>query len=103
MRKLVYGAFSPDMSFHVYEEDNGKLVDGNGLMFTDKCCADALRVLNDDTVDKDIHYLIRQDASGWFCEFVAKYFPKGEVFVVGYGDSAELALADCQKKLARIK
>ena len=102
MRRLVFGAFSPDVSLHVYEEDGCFYVhnsfDGKKVSLRD--CVAILSLLKENCSFRDEHYLVREDANGWFCEFVAKYYPASEVFVVGYGDTKEAAIEDCQRRIA---
>ena len=103
MRRLVFGAFSPNISLHVYEEGESIYVHnslGNDMSLRD--CVAILSSLKGSDVPRDEHYLIRENANGWFCEFVAKYYPSSEVFVVGYGDTREAAMEDCQRRIAEI-
>ena len=102
MRKLVFGAFSPDVSLHVYEEGGSYYVQ-NGFDDKPVSLRDAVAILSllkgSDT-PRNERYLIRESADGWFCEFVAEYYPSSEVFVVGYGDTKEAAMEDCQRRIA---
>lgn len=101
MRRLVFGAFSPDISLHVYEEGNNVYVhNSTGEKMSLRDCVAVLSSIKGSDVRRDEHYLIRENADGWFCEFVAKYYPCSEVFVVGYGDTKEAAMEDCQRRIA---
>ena len=102
MRKLVFGAFSPDVSLHVYEEGGSYQVQNsfNDKKLSLRDCVAILSLLKNSNAPRDERYLIRENADGWFCEFVAEYYPSSEVFVVGYGDTKEAAIEDCQRRIA---
>lgn len=98
MKKLVAGAYSPSMSLHVYEYENGILKDAKGEYVSLKTYYSIINTLIE-CEGQDIHYLIRQADDEWFCEYVVRMFPQTEAYVIGYGDGPEEALANC---LARV-
>lgn len=103
MRRLIFGAFSPTISLHVYEEGDGYYIQSsNGKKVTLRECVAILSSLKKGDVDRHEHYLIKEDANGWFCEFVAKYYPSSEVFVVGYGNTKSEAVDDCFRRIHEI-
>ena len=98
-RKLIFGAFSPTVSLHVYEEGGGYVIVSSQGKVSLRDCTAIISLIKGGNVPRDERYLVKETGNGWFCEFVAEYYPNSEVFTIGYGDTKEAAMEDCQKRI----
>lgn len=101
MKKLVAGVYSPSTSLHIYEYENGCLKDAKGDYVPLKTYYSIINTLNEKS-SSDAHFLIRENPDEFFCEFVVRFIPETEVFIIAYGRSPREALENCLKKLEEI-
>lgn len=92
MRKLIAGIFSPGHSFHIYDCGEGRLEDAAKNKVFEFELHEIVRHMNEHT-DGDTHFLVREvPEEGWFCEYVVRYKPNVEIFIIGYGKDPQEAL-----------
>lgn len=101
MKKLIAGIFSPTTSLQIYEYENGVLRDAVGDYIPLKTYYYVINTLNEKS-SEDAHFLIRHSGEEYFCEFVVRFKPQTEVFLIGYGTSPEEALENCLMKLKEV-
>ncbi len=101
MKKLVAGVYSPSTSLHVYEYENGCLRDARGEYVPLRTYHSIISALNEKS-SEDAHFLIRENTEEYFCEFVVRFRPETEVFIVAYGATPEEALNGCLTKLREV-
>ena len=84
MKKLIAGMYSLTNSLSIYECENGVLKDATDDYVSQKEYKMIIDALNEQ-ISNDAHFLIRENAEEWFCEYIARYVPQLELFVIAYG------------------
>ena len=98
MRKLIAGLYSSRESFHIYDCGEGKLEDMKKEPVRDYELRDLIRNMTK-YADADTHFLVRESGNEWLCEYVVRYKPDVEIFIVGYGKNPQEAFNNVMKLL----
>lgn len=91
MRKLIAGLFSPTDSFHIYDCGEERYEDAYNQPVYEFELKNIIHHMKEHT-DGDTHFLVRQSGDEWFCEYVVRYKPSVEIFIIGYGKDPQEAL-----------
>ena len=101
MRKLIAGSYSQRDSFHIYDCGDGRLENMEQKPLHDCDLRDLIKEIkfHTEVMNSDTHFLIRRSKDEWFCEYVVRYGPGTEIFIVGYGKSPQEAFDNVLKML----